>query len=185
MQNLLAVGLGGFLGAIARYTMGGFVDARLNTRFPWGTLAVNVLGCLLIGLLLGLVSGRGQLSISESTRLFLVTGFLGSMTTFSTFGHETIELIQQDNAGESAARNAGIKASTSTWIAQVDADDWWDPRKLELQLQAAVERGVECVLVHTGQITHDRDGHVDASSLKRAGERVGWCMDKLNLIWLH
>ena len=49
MQNLLAVGLGGFLGAIARYTMGGFVDSRLNTRFPWGTLAVNVLGCLLIG----------------------------------------------------------------------------------------------------------------------------------------
>ncbi len=95
------------------------------------------------------------------------------------FADQPIELIQQDNAGESAARNAGIKASTSTWIAQVDADDWWDPRKLELQLQAAVERGVECVLVHTGQITHDHDGHVDASSLKRAGERVGWCTDKL------
>ena len=45
MQNLLAVGLGGFLGAIARYTLGGFVQSRVAGRFPWGTLAVNVLGC--------------------------------------------------------------------------------------------------------------------------------------------
>ena len=72
MQNLLAVGLGGFLGAIARYTIGQFVQSRLASRFPWGTLAVNVIGCLLIGILLGWISGREN--VSKSTELFLVTG---------------------------------------------------------------------------------------------------------------
>ncbi|GIT28637.1 MAG: hypothetical protein Ct9H300mP1_06830 [Planctomycetaceae bacterium] len=72
MQNLLAVGLGGFLGAIARYTLGGFVQSRVAGRFPWGTLAVNVLGCLLIGAILGWASTREN--VSETTRLFLVTG---------------------------------------------------------------------------------------------------------------
>ena len=97
MQNLLAVGLGGFLGAIARYTMGGFVDARLNTRFPWGTLAVNVLGCLLIGVFLGWISSRE--TGSRTGELFLVTGILGSLTTFSTFGHDTIELLRHGAIG--------------------------------------------------------------------------------------
>ncbi len=97
MQNLLAVGLGGFLGAIARYTMGGFVDSRLSTRFPWGTLAVNVLGCLMIGVILGWISSRE--TVSKTTELFLVTGILGSLTTFSTFGHDTINLIRQGAVG--------------------------------------------------------------------------------------
>ena len=91
MQNLLAVGLGGFLGAIARYTIDQFVESRLASRFPWGTLAVNVIGCLLIGILLGWISGREN--VSKSSELFLVTGILGSLTTFSTFGHDTIELL--------------------------------------------------------------------------------------------
>jgi len=97
MQNLLAVGLGGFLGAIARYTMGGFVDSRLSSRFPWGTLAVNVLGCLMIGVILGWISSRE--TVSKTTELFLVTGILGSLTTFSTFGHDTINLIRQGAVG--------------------------------------------------------------------------------------
>ena len=97
MQNLLAVGLGGFLGAIARYKMGEFVDSRLNTRIPWGTLAVNVLGCLLIGAILGWLSTREN--SSRTTELFLVTGILGSLTTFSTFGHDTINLIRQGAVG--------------------------------------------------------------------------------------
>ena len=105
MQNLLAVGLGGFLGAIARYTLGGFVQSRLAGRFPWGTLAVNVLGCLLIGILLGWITSRE--SISRSTELFLVTGILGSLTTFSTFGHETIKLVH-DGALGSALGNIAL-----------------------------------------------------------------------------
>ena len=97
MQNLLAVGLGGFLGAIARYTLGGFVQSRVAGRFPWGTLAVNVLGCRLIGAILGWASTREN--VSETTRLFLVTGMLGSLTTFSTFANETIELFRQGATG--------------------------------------------------------------------------------------
>ena len=109
MQNLLAVGLGGFLGAIARYTMGGFVDSRLSTRFPWGTLAVNVLGCLMIGVILGWISSRE--TVSKTTELFLVTGILGSLTTFSTFGHDTINLIRQGAVGPAVgnvALNVGV-----------------------------------------------------------------------------
>ncbi|MED5399103.1 MAG: fluoride efflux transporter CrcB [Planctomycetota bacterium] len=104
MQNLLAVGLGGFLGAIARYTVGGFVDSRFNTRFPWGTLAVNLLGCLLIGAILGWVSTRE--ASSRTTELFLVTGILGSLTTFSTFGHDTVELLRQGALGPAAGNVA-------------------------------------------------------------------------------
>ena len=104
MQNLLAVGLGGFLGAIARYTVGGFVDSRFNTRFPWGTLAVNLLGCLLIGAILGWVSTRE--ASSRTTELFLVTGVLGSLTTFSTFGHDTVELLRQGALGPAAGNVA-------------------------------------------------------------------------------
>ncbi|MED5446959.1 MAG: fluoride efflux transporter CrcB [Planctomycetota bacterium] len=104
MQNLLAVGLGGFLGAIARYTVGGFVDSRFNTRFPWGTLTVNLLGCLLIGAILGWVSTRE--ASSRTTELFLVTGVLGSLTTFSTFGHDTVELLRQGALGPAAGNVA-------------------------------------------------------------------------------
>ena len=66
-------------------------------RFPWGTLAVNVLGCLLIGAILGWASTREN--VSETTRLFLVPGMRGSLTTFSTFGNETIELFRQGATG--------------------------------------------------------------------------------------
>ena len=104
MQKLLAVGLGGFLGAIARYTVGGFVDSRFNTRFPWGTLTVNLLGCLLIGAILGWVSTRE--ASSRTTELFLVTGILGSLTTFSTFGHDTVELLRQGALGPAAGNVA-------------------------------------------------------------------------------
>ena len=104
MQNLLAVGLGGFLGAIARYSLGGFVQSRLAGRFPWGTLAVNVLGCLLIGAILGWVSTRE--ASSRTTELFLVTGILGSLTTFSTFGHDTVELLRQGALGPAAGNVA-------------------------------------------------------------------------------
>ena len=104
MQNLLAVGLGGFVGAIARYTLGGFVDSRLNARFPWGTLPVNVLGCLLIGAILGWMSTRE--ASSRTAELFLVTGILGSLTTFSTFGHDTVELLRQDALGPAAGNIA-------------------------------------------------------------------------------
>lgn len=87
-----------------------------------------------------------------------------------------IRLIQQPNAGEPAARNTGIRASRGSWVAMLDADDWWEPRKLERQVQAARDAGPACVLVHTGLISEYPDGRSVPGDLKAAGRRVGRCL---------
>lgn len=93
MPNVLLVGIGGFLGAVARYALGGWVQrAAPGPLFPYGTLAVNLLGCFLIGVLAGLVETRGVLS--PESRVFLLIGVLGGFTTFSTFGYETLQLFR-------------------------------------------------------------------------------------------
>ena len=94
MQQLLAVGVGGFLGAIARHMLTGLMHRRFPAFMPAGTLLVNVLGCLSIGVLMALVVERRFPMESETVRLLLITGFLGSLTTFSTFGYETINLLR-------------------------------------------------------------------------------------------
>ena len=92
MYKLWIVGVGGFFGAIMRYILSGIAQ-RLSGSidFPYGTLAVNLLGCILIGMLSRMDEMRGLLA--PETRLFLYIGILGSFTTFSTFGNETINLI--------------------------------------------------------------------------------------------
>jgi CrcB protein len=91
MKNALAVGLGGFLGSIGRYLIG-IVVLRLFDApvFPYATLVVNVVGCLLIGLLGGLAEST-QL-ISPAMQLFLMVGLLGGFTTYSAFGYQTATL---------------------------------------------------------------------------------------------
>jgi CrcB protein len=105
MQTLLCVGAGGFLGAISRYGLSQWLRAALGGSYPLGTLAVNVLGCLGIGALLGL--SQESTGLSENTRLVLVVGLLGSFTTFSTFGHETLRLFGEDQLGR-ALLNVGL-----------------------------------------------------------------------------
>lgn len=92
MTKLLIIGLGGFVGAIARYGLSGLVHRAFSASFPYGTLAVNVVGCLLIGAMMYLVEDRTLLS--PNMRMFLAVGGLGAFTTFSTFGYETLGLIQ-------------------------------------------------------------------------------------------
>lgn len=88
MRNLLLVGGGGFLGSVARYYVSGWATQLIHaSRFPLGTLVVNVTGCLLIGLLAGLAE-HAQL-LSAPARLFLLTGFVGGFTTYSAFAYET------------------------------------------------------------------------------------------------
>jgi len=92
MRELLAVGIGGFLGAVARYLVSGWVHRLAGAGFPWGTLTVNLAGCLALGALMRLVETRSL--FGPEARLFLGVGILGSMTTFSTFGYETVELLR-------------------------------------------------------------------------------------------
>lgn len=94
MKNILLVGAGGFIGAILRYkTSGIFLHRFANSPFPFGTCAVNVAGCLLIGLIAGL-SERHHF-FSEQNRLLIITGLLGGFTTFSAFGYETVFLLRR------------------------------------------------------------------------------------------
>jgi CrcB protein len=90
-MNFLIVGLGGFFGAISRYTIYLF-EGKFNNVFPFGTLVINTLGCLVTGVLMGwAVKANPQL------RQFIILGsigFLGSFTTYSTFSAETIQLVR-------------------------------------------------------------------------------------------
>ena len=88
MNQLLLVGLGGAIGSMLRFGCSRWLN---TTAFPYGTFAVNVLGCLLIGLLWGFFSRH----INEQLRLLLVTGLCGGFTTFSTFTYEGIQMIQE------------------------------------------------------------------------------------------
>lgn len=90
-MNILLVFAGGAIGAPSRYLLDSYVRRRTGGRFPYGTLLVNVAGCLLLGLLAG-AAGSGDLS--SGAELLLGTGFCGGLTTFSTFSVEAIELVQ-------------------------------------------------------------------------------------------
>lgn len=92
MTHLLAVAAGGALGALARWGVTEWVQGRTGLAFPWGTMAVNLTGCLLIGVAYGAFQG---LELSPALRLFVTLGVLGAFTTFSTFGYEGVNLMQQ------------------------------------------------------------------------------------------
>jgi fluoride exporter len=92
MRNLLIIGLGGFGGAILRYLISGGVQKWTQSAdFPYGTLAVNVMGCLIIGMLTRLDEIRNFMS--PEMRYIIFIGFLGAFTTYSTFSNEAISLI--------------------------------------------------------------------------------------------
>ena len=87
------VGAGGFVGSVLRFLVSGWAQ-RIDPQggFPYGTLAVNAIGCLVIGLLSGLADARGVLG--PEARLLILVGVLGGFTTFSTFGMETVNLMR-------------------------------------------------------------------------------------------
>ena len=89
-MRYLVVGLGGFLGAIARYSVGVWVDTFWRRDFPLATFLVNVSGCFILGFFLTLAAER--MSITPMMRLLVATGFVGAYTTFSTFEYETQRL---------------------------------------------------------------------------------------------
>ncbi|HKS16621.1 MAG TPA: fluoride efflux transporter CrcB [Planctomycetota bacterium] len=103
METLL-VGIGGSLGAMARYGLSGLVHKHLGSSFPYGTLVVNFVGCLAIGCVLYLVEDRALLGVQA--RLFAAVGIIGGFTTFSAFGHETLQLLRDGRFG-AACLNVG------------------------------------------------------------------------------
>lgn len=93
MALLFYIGLFGFIGAIGRYLLSGWVYGIMGTRFPYGTLTVNVVGSLLLGLIFKLTSER--VIMEADLRTAIMVGFLGAFTTFSTFSLETLRLLEE------------------------------------------------------------------------------------------
>lgn len=102
---ILAVLAGGMIGAPARYLTDRFVQARRDTVFPWGTFAVNMGGSAVIGFLLG---AERHLGLPPVLFALLGTGFCGGLTTFSTFGYETLRLLE-----DGAVADAGLNVIAS------------------------------------------------------------------------
>jgi CrcB protein len=94
MRQIILVGVGSFLGGIARYISTLVINQKLNTDFPYATLSINIFGCLLIGIVYGIFE---KSIITSDWKLFLATGICGGFTTFSAFSNESLDLLKQGN----------------------------------------------------------------------------------------
>lgn len=113
--TMLVVALGGGIGTVLRYLVSCWAVERFGPGFPYGTLLVNIAGCLVIGAFMVLVTE--QLIASPEWRLFVTTGFLGGLTTFSSFSYETMKLLHDGNtvlAAYNVLANCGI-GFFATW----------------------------------------------------------------------
>lgn len=116
MINILLVGLGGGIGAITRYLVSVWAAQKYGSEFPYGTLLVNLAGCLIIGLFMQLVTDR--IIVNPYWRMLVTVGFLGGLTTFSSFSYETVKLVGD---GEMALAFYNVAANTvlglmATWV---------------------------------------------------------------------
>lgn len=126
MAQWLLVGVGGFIGSILRYLISGYVQQFTKSfEFPYGTLAVNLIGCLVIGFLSQLADARGAFSTESRTLVFV--GILGGFTTFSTFGNETMNLLR-DGEAMPAFANVGahiVLGLGAVWLGRILAHTIW------------------------------------------------------------
>ena len=126
MFKILLAGIGGFIGSSLRYLVSGFVqDWSRSIDFPYGTLAVNLIGCLAIGFLSQLAETRGYFTAEARTLVFI--GVLGGFTTFSAFSNETMNLWREGEAALAATNVAAHLALClgAVWISRVIAYQVW------------------------------------------------------------
>jgi CrcB protein len=122
-QLYAVVVLGGALGTVARYFVSGAVANAFGETFPWGTMIINALGSFVIGFFWTLTAPNGRLFVSGSTRQFVMTGFCGGFTTFSSFSLQTMNLM---NDGEWLYAGGNIIGSVtlcmiSVWLGSLCA----------------------------------------------------------------
>lgn len=94
MVKLLLIGFAGFIGTLGRYGLSGIVAKRYGETFPFGTLAVNLIGCFVVGLLFNLMQERYL--VNQNVRTIILIGLLGGFTTFSSLGLQTFTLLQDN-----------------------------------------------------------------------------------------
>jgi CrcB protein len=115
-MDYLWISLGSALGGSLRHWLSGWIGSRLGTLFPWGTLAVNFTGCLLIGFLAAWDVPEGRFVLPAAARKLLMVGLLGGYTTFSAFGLQTLQLAQK---GAWSAAAANVLASVALCLFAV------------------------------------------------------------------
>jgi fluoride exporter len=124
--KILLAGFGGFLGSVLRYSVSGLVqDVSRSIHFPYGTLAVNLIGCFAIGFLSQLAETRGV--FTAETRTLVFVGVLGGFTTFSAFGNETINLWREGQTGLALANIAAhlVLCLGAVWLSRALAFQIW------------------------------------------------------------
>ena len=103
-MTLLVVGLGGAFGAVSRYVTSGWIQGQTDGFFPWGTLAVNVIGSVILGFMMVWLQSTAS---SAELRALVTVGFLGSFTTFSTFSYETVAMLRDGDWWRAGGYTAG------------------------------------------------------------------------------
>ena len=119
----LWVAIGSALGGVARYWCSGFVAEQVGETFPWGSIAVNVVGSFLIGLIATLSAPDGRLFLSGEARQFIMLGILGGYTTFSSFSLQTLALMR-DGEWLRAGANVGLSVALcllAVWLGHLAA----------------------------------------------------------------
>lgn len=119
MVKYWMVGVGGFIGAIARFVLGSYIGNRMGSRFPYGTFVINISGSFLIGFILTILAQRTD--VSPNWRYLIPIGFIGAYTTFSTFEYETLRTVQ-DGQMLMAFANVGsslIAGFAAVWLGVV------------------------------------------------------------------
>lgn len=121
IQKSCWVGIGGFLGANARYWLGGWIQQGWGTAFPWSTFVINVSGSFILGLFVTLISERFTVRGAANLRLLIAIGFVGAYTTFSTFEFETLTLVETSAWIRAFANAFGslIAGFLSVWLGVI------------------------------------------------------------------